>query len=351
MKQGDPFADTPIARIRHRNRRQFVRGLGALAGASGLLGFQPKLAVAEPPPETTTIRLTAVPAICFAPQYVAEALLRAEGFSDIQYHKLEGTGVFQQLLLSGKSDISMQAVGPAITLLDAAQPIVVMAGVHLGCYELFGSERVRAIRDLRGKRVPIDGIGGGQHVFLSSMAAYVGMDPGKDIDWVVSKTSADSMQLFIEGKVDAFLGFPPEPQELRRRKVGHVVVNTAFDPPWSEYYCCMLTVNREFAKKNPIATRRALRAILKAADLCTEQPERAAKVIVDGGFSQSYEYTLETLKEVRYNAWRTYNPENTIRFHALRLREAGIIKSDPNKLITQGTDWRFLNELRKELKA
>jgi len=349
MKQRGPLADTAIARIRHRNRREFVKGLGALAGATSLLGFEPNLAVAEPPPETTKIRLAAVPAICFAPQYLAEALLRTEGFTEIQYSKLEGTPAgFQHLLLS---DISMESVGPAITFLDAGQPMVVMAGVHLGCYELFGSQRVRAIRDLKGKRVAIDGFGGGQHVFLSSMASYVGMDPSKDIDWIVSKTSADSMQLFVEGKADAFLGFPPEPQELRRRKVGHVVVNTAFDPPWSEYYCCMLTVNRDFAAKHPIATKRALRAILKAADLCAEQPERSARAIVDGGFSQSYEFTLETLKEVRYNAWRTYNPENTIRFHALRLREAGIIKSDPNKLIAQGTDWRFLNELRKELKT
>jgi len=35
----------------------------------------------------------------------------------------------------------------------------------------------------------------------------------------------------------------------------------------------------------------------------------------------------------------------------LRLREAGMIKSSPQKIIAQGTDWRFWNELRKELKG
>jgi NitT/TauT family transport system substrate-binding protein len=35
----------------------------------------------------------------------------------------------------------------------------------------------------------------------------------------------------------------------------------------------------------------------------------------------------------------------------LRLREAGIIKSSPSRIIAQGTDWRFFNELKRELKG
>ena len=40
-----------------------------------------------------------------------------------------------------------------------------------------------------------------------------------------------------------------------------------------------------------------------------------------------------------------------MRFYALRLREAGMVKSTPQKLIAQGTDWRFVEQLKKELKA
>jgi len=60
---------------------------------------------------------------------------------------------------------------------------------------------------------------------------------------------------------------------------------------------------------------------------------------------------LETMKDVSYNRWREDDAEDTIRFYALRLQEAGMIKSSPPKIIAQGTDWRFLNELRKELKG
>jgi NitT/TauT family transport system substrate-binding protein len=182
------------------------------------------------------------------------------------------------------------------------------------------------------------------------MAANVGIDPAKDINWVVSPSVAP-MALFADGKIDAFLGFPPEPQQLRARKVGRVVLNSSADRPWSQYYCCMLGGNTDFIRKNPVSTKRVLRAILKAADFCASDPTSAARYIVDRGFTDQYEHTLDMLKQVPYNRWRDYDPEDTIRFYSLRLREAGMIKSSPNKIISESTDWRFLNELKRELKV
>ena len=159
------------------------------------------------------------------------------------------------------------------------------------------------------------------------------------------------MRLLAEGKIDAYLGFPPEPQELRARKIGHVVVNSGLDRPWSQYFCCMVGGNREFVKKHPVATKRAMRAVLKAASLCAVEPERAARTIVERGFTQRYDYALQTMKEISYGKWLEYDPGDTIRFYALRLHEVGMIKSTPQKIIAQGTDWRFFNELKKELKG
>ena len=104
-------------------------------------------------------------------------------------------------------------------------------------------------------------------------------------------------------------------------------------------------------RKNPVATKRALRAILKATDVCATEPERAARRLVDAGFTSRYEYALQTLNENTYDKWREYDAEDTIRFYALRLRESGFIKSSPQKIIADGTDWRILNELKRELKA
>jgi NitT/TauT family transport system substrate-binding protein len=73
--------------------------------------------------------------------------------------------------------------------------------------------------------------------------------------------------------------------------------------------------------------------------------------MVEGGYTPRYDYALESVRELPYGQWREYNPEDTIRFYALRLHEAGMIASSPQKIIAQGTDWRFLDELKKELKG
>jgi NitT/TauT family transport system substrate-binding protein len=113
----------------------------------------------------------------------------------------------------------------------------------------------------------------------------------------------------------------------------------------------MLIGNRDYIRKYPIATKRVLRAILKAADHCATDPPAVARRLVDGGFTDRYDYAVQGLSELPYDKWREYDAEDTIRFYALRLHEAGMIKSTPNKIIAEGTDWRFLSDLKRELKA
>ena len=129
-----------------------------------------------------------------------------------------------------------------------------------------------------------------------------------------------------------------------------MVVNSALDHPWSQYFCCMVLGNREFVRTHPVATKRALRAILKAADICAREPERATQFIVEKAYAKRFDYALEVMQDLPYSQWREYDPEDTVRFYAFRLHAAGMIKSSPQKLIAQGTDWRFFNELKQELK-
>jgi NitT/TauT family transport system substrate-binding protein len=113
----------------------------------------------------------------------------------------------------------------------------------------------------------------------------------------------------------------------------------------------MVAANRDFVGRHPVASKRTLRALLKATDICALEPTRAAQLVMERGFSPHYEYVLQTMEEVPYNKWREYDPEDAVRFYALRLQEAGMIKSTPQTLIAQGTDWRFFNELKQELKG
>jgi NitT/TauT family transport system substrate-binding protein len=332
-----------------QNRRDFLAS-ASLAAAAGVLGGRAPLAN-EGPPETTTVLIGGEPGICIAPQYLAEELLRAEGFTEVRYPQT-GRGGFSltEMVARGEADFAIVFVLNSIIEIEAGKPLTLLAGIHSGCFELFAHDGIASIKDLKGRSVVVSAIPGGTHYFVSAMASYVGLDPVKDIDWIAS-SSPKPIQLFADGKADAFLAFPPAPQELRARRIGRVILNTGLDRPWSQYFCCVLAGNADFVRKHPLATKRATRAILKAADLCLADPKGAAQQLVDSGLTERYDYALSTLEDVPYGTWRNYDPEDAVRFFALRLHETGFIKSTPRTIIENGTDWRFLNEIKRELKA
>jgi NitT/TauT family transport system substrate-binding protein len=333
------------------SRRRLVLGLAAAATASqGGIGIAP--ASAEPPLETTRLVLRRVHtpgAGCIAPILIAEELLRGEGFTDVQYLR-KWTADATRALASGEIHMMATFAGNFLMQVETGDPIVILAGIHLGCFELFATDRIRTIRDLKGKTVSVTDLGSGRHVFLAAALGYVGLDPRKDVKFV-TYSPAESAQLLAEGKIDAYQAFAEEVHELRAKKIGRSILNVTLDRPWSQYFCCVLAANKEFVRKHPVATKRALRATLKASSLCALEPERVARSLVAKGYAREYDDTLQMLKELPYTRWRDLDPEDTIRFYAVRLHEAGMLKTSPQKLIAQGTDWRFLNELRKELKG
>jgi NitT/TauT family transport system substrate-binding protein len=220
-----------------QTRRRFL-AMTALAGAAGLVLPSRRARAAEPALETTSVRLGRLPVICFAPQYVCEALLRADGFTDVRYVDTTIPGQLDDLG-HGKFDFQSELSLAHVSAIDRGLPITVVTGVHVGCYELFAHGGIRGIADLQGKKA---GQLGGLDM-IRMMAAYVGLDPKKDLA-LVDDPAAKPMELFAEGKLDAYLALPPEVQELHARKVGHVILRTTVDRPWSHYFCCMLAANR-----------------------------------------------------------------------------------------------------------
>jgi NitT/TauT family transport system substrate-binding protein len=138
------------------------------------------------PLETTAVRLSKVPALCFAPQYAADELLHAEGFTDISYVEMAHATLMYEAIGRGEVDIGLNFAISHIRAIDAGQPITVIGGVHGGCYELFAGPDIRSIIDLKGKSVGVLALGSSPHAFLSVMAANVGLDPVKDVRWVTS---------------------------------------------------------------------------------------------------------------------------------------------------------------------
>ena len=330
-------------------RREFLRQ-AALVGAATALGPVSQVLADEPPPETRRIRIPQLPAVCIAPQYVADELLRGEGFEDVQYVKTPSVNGIYTTVASGETDLSAGYIAPWAMQVEEGKPIVMLAGIHSGCYELFATNGIRSIRELKGRTVSIPEKGSAHQIYLSMIVSSIGINAQNDIQWVV-QPPADSIVQFSEGKIDAIMAFAPLPQELRAKKIGTVIMRSVSDKPWSQYFCCAVGANRDFVRKHPVAAKRALRAFLKANALCATQPEETARALVSRGFTKNYDYALQVMKELPYASWRDFSAEDSVRFFALRLQENGFIKSNPKKILTDGTDWRFLNELRKELKA
>jgi len=332
-----------------RDRRDFIKGLGALAGATGLLGFQPEQAAADPPPEITRLRVHESPVTCIAPTIIARELLYAEGFRDVQYfnYPRDSQNWGPESLLAGEVDFTFSFAPTDIRLIDAGAPLAILAAAHNGCVELVAGKDIRSTRDLKGKKV-VSGVIDTK-VFISMFVAYVGLDPEKDINWV-SVPRADQVTLLQQGKIDAFFAGPPANLEMRQKGIGRVLVSTTTDKPWAEYACCLVASTKEFVRKYPVATKRALRAILKGVDLCASDPSRVAQAWAERGLG-GYESARQVLRELPFGKWREIDVADAMRFWALRMHEAGAIKSSPQKIIDQSTDLRFLNELKKELKA
>ena len=339
--------------IEHSRRRFLsqisVAGVAAMGGLGTVgLGGGVRSFAAEPPPEITTVTLEKIPGTCPAPVYMAEGLLRAEGFTDIRYRARDTNPVLE--VARNQIDWTQAVAADAIADLDKGAPLTMVAGVHPGCYELIAHDHVRSIAGLKGKTVGWSPGYVSSRYLVSLMAKFVGLDPHNDIHWV-DNSETDPMTLFVDRKIDAFLTSTPQSLELRDRRIGHTLVNSVTDRPWSQYYCCMLIGRTEYVQKYPIATKRIVRALLKATDLCASEPERMARLMVERGFADRYDYALQTLQELPYGVWRDFDPEDSVRFFALQLNEAGFIKSSPDRIIAEHTNWQFLNEVKRELKT
>jgi len=333
-------------------------GLAAIVGCGD--GDNPRSAtstpgiVVDPPPETTTIRLGRhTPTPAGAALYVAEQFLWEEGFTDVQYIDRPLSGDRPEQISAGEIDIGLTAAASVTAAAGRGDPLVVLAGVQSSAFYLFGNDGVQSLRELKGKRIwvtkrddPTDPI----YSLMAALLTYVGIDLERDVEFV-ELSLADIFPAILEDRVDVWLSTRRSATLFQQANIGHVLIDGSMDPPWSQYFSGMATGSRDFVEKHPAATKRALRAILKGADVCAREPERAARYLVDRGFTvfPYDEGLIDGIHALSYASWREFNPEDTMRFYALRLREAGLVKSTPDGLIARATDWHFLEEIKREL--
>ena len=188
-----------------QSRRDFLASLSA-AGTACVLGSRASLAD-EGPPETTSLRIAKTLGICSAPQYIAEALLRAEGFTEITYVRTPGGLTVPQMVGRGEIDFASTFAGTLVYNLDAGVPVTVLAGLHSGCFELFTHGPIQSIGDLKGRTIGIQSLSSSAHLYMAIMAAQVGLDPHEDLEWIVPP-EGKAMELFTERQSRCLSGVP-----------------------------------------------------------------------------------------------------------------------------------------------
>lgn len=328
-----------------------VAGGGALlAACSQPSGVAQDLATPLPPPETTTVRIV-MPPECDPGIWLARDYLRDEGFTDIRYVATPFTT--RGWLTGGLADLAPAHPEFMVATIDAGLPLTILAGLHTGCLEVWVDGSIATIGDLRGRRISVRvaDMSDQFFVFFAALLGFVGIDANKDVHFVEAGIDnyPGMVAAFTEGRADAVLAGGAEGPKMRRQKArGHVILDTMMHTPWSLYECCHLVANRDWVRQNPVAAKRATRAVIRATDGAAKDHARAAHDAVASGFLKDEALITQTMAMCTYN-WRDVEPEDTLTFFGLRLAAAKLIKSTPQQLIAMGADFAYMRRLRSQL--
>lgn len=298
-----------------------------------------------PPPETTTIRLGTLP--CDHPIMASEAFLQQEGF--IQTEILAG-----QQLASGRVDVDVSfSVFTIAQLLESGQRPVVFAGLHPGCVEIWAQPGIRSLQDLRNRTLVVQSrtLGNSAYAYTAIALKHAGVDPAQ-VNWVV-QPDANPVNLFLEGRNDAVYAATVTTAALHANPAnrGQVIHSQLMERPWSTLPCCLLIAKQEWYRANPVAAKRAVRAILRAADGQTSNRFDAVKRVTDRGLfggPANFNNVLYAASMVPAN-WRDLDPERSIRFYGQLLADVGLLKVSVDDMV-RTVDLRILQELRAELR-
>jgi NitT/TauT family transport system substrate-binding protein len=344
----------------HINRRELLRwalGTGAAFAGGNILAAcaQPAApgapAASLPPPETTAVRFV-LPAACDPPTALAKEFLLEEGFTDITYVSVPVTTT--EWLVADKADFHSGYANFIVANVDAGLPILSLAGLHPGCFEVFATPGISSISDLRGKTVAVNAKDASDQFFgfFAILLAYVGINPLAEVNFIEVKPDVIALRdAFLDGRSQAFIAPAAFGPAMHRnpKNPGKVILDTTMDKPWSQYYCCELVANRNWARKNPVATKRVTRAVLRATDVVAKDKARAAREFVARVPGNVEQIVSEVIKDLSYD-WRDLDPAETLRFFALRLADSKLVKGTPQQIVAQGSDFAYMRQLKTELK-
>jgi NitT/TauT family transport system substrate-binding protein len=307
----------------------------------------PTAAATLPPPETTSIGLTGD--ACDSAIYGAERYLREEGFTDIQFTDMPLAAAFA----AGKAQIGRGFPTGFFSAVESGPKVVSLGGLHPGCVEIWAQPGILSLKDLKGRSITVTAktLANAPYSYMAMAVKQAGVDP-KDVNWVV-QADADTLKLYLDGKSDAvFVAANAVPALMKNpANKGHVIHSQAMEEPWKSTNCCFILASEPWYRANPIAAKRAMRAIYRTADTLPADRSDAAKLATDKGLyggAAAFANVRDAANMVPLD-WRSYDLEKAIRFYAPLLTDVGVLKASTDDLF-KAVDLKIFTELSTELK-
>src|SRR5437773_2459990 len=252
--------------------------------------------------ESNKIRVGYIGLTCEAPIFsaVEKGFFKEEGL-DVSLVKCEWAN-YKDVLALGGFDITHHLVMYFLKPIEQGLDVKFTAGIHRGCLRVQAGTKsdVHSIKDLRGKRIGVPGMGTPPFIFANRVLGANGIDPGKEITWRVFPAGELGLAL-DKGEVDAVADSEPIGSLLVAQGKVRNVADQAKDPPYNEEYCCAVLVNGKYLGKNPKACAAATRALLKAAKWVEANPAAAARLSVEKKYLDSNpELNTVAISHLRY---------------------------------------------------
>jgi NitT/TauT family transport system substrate-binding protein len=272
---------------------------------------------------------------CEAAMFVAheKGFFTEEGL-DIEFVRTDWDGLRDGLGL-GRFDANYTLIMYLLKPIEQGLDVKITGGVHSGCLRVQAGTKtdIKTVENLRGKRIGIPTMGSPPFLFASRVLAAHGMDPKKDVEWLVVTPDVAALAL-DNGQVDAVAESEPIGSILLALDKVRTVADQAIDPFYRDEYCCAVVVSGAFAKRDPSSAAKVTRALLKGALWVEENPTAAAQLSVEKKYiAASTEINAQAISKLKYEPGVS-RCRKSLDLAAAEMKTAGLLNpsTDPTEL-------------------
>ena len=272
------------------------------------------------------VRVGYIGLTCEAPIFTAveKGFFKEEGL-DVTLVKCDWKN-YKDVLALGGYDVTHHLVMYFLKPIEQGLDVKFTGGIHRGCLRVQAATKgdIRTVKDLRGKRIGVPGMGTPPFILANRVLGAKGIDASKEITWLVY-TAGELGLALDKGEVDAVADSEPIGSLLLAQGKVRNVADQAADAPYSDEYCCAVLVNGKFLARNPKASAAATRALLKAAKWVEANPKAAAQLSVEAKYlASTVDMNTVAISHLRYVP-SVSGAETAVKLASAEMKVAGML--------------------------